>query len=121
MSSVRLSPDSNQALGIGEFAVDFMSGELGSGPSEAVLERTRQFHTDSVLCGLSALALQTNAPTVLHDEALEYPDADGARVFGSGQKVKAEKAIVANCAAVREWDSNGTNFGFRPSLGQTVT
>ena len=97
-----------------------MSGALGPGPSEAVLERTREFHTDAVLCGLSALALKTNAPTVLRDEALGYPDADGARVFGSEQQVKAEKAIVANCAAVREWDSNGTNFGFRPSLGHTA-
>ena len=26
----------------------------------------------------------------------------------------AEKAVVANCSAVREWDSNGTNFGFNP-------
>ena len=31
-----------------------------------------------------------------------------------------EKAIVANCAAVREWDSNGTNFGFNPELGHTA-
>ena len=120
MSQVRLAPDSNQALGVGQFAVDFMSGKLGPGPSEQVLERTCQFHTDSVLCGLSALALQTNAPTVLRDEALQYPDNDGAFVFGSGQKVKAEKAVVANCAAVREWDSNGTNFGYRPELGHTA-
>ena len=27
----------------------------------------------------------------------------------------AEKAIVANCSAVREWDSNGTVFGYDPS------
>jgi len=120
MSSVRLAPDTNQALGIGQFAVDFMSSKLGPGPSDKVLERTRQFHTDSVLCGLSALALQTNAPVVLRDEALEYPDANGACVFGSSQKVKAEKAIAANSSAVREWDSNGTNFGYRPELGHTA-
>jgi 2-methylcitrate dehydratase len=28
--------------------------------------------------------------------------------------VHAEKAIVANVAAVREWDSNGTVFGYNP-------
>lgn len=114
---VTLSPDSNQALGLGQFALDFMSGRLGPGPSAAVLERTRLFHTDSVVCGLSALALQTNAPTLLRQEALDYPDAAGATVFGSRVRVKAEKAIVANSAAVREWDSNGTNFGYRPELG----
>lgn len=121
--NVVLSRDSNQALGIGQFAIDFLSGKLGSGPSERVLERTRLFHTDSVLCGLSALALQTNAPVVLRNEALQYVSADPERsafVFGSNQQVMPEKAIVANSAAVREWDSNGTNFGYRPELGHTA-
>lgn len=117
---VTLSRDSNQALGIGQFAIDFMSGSLGSGPSEKVLERTRLFHTDAVLCGVSALSLGTNAPTLLRAEAMDYPDANGATVFGSKAKVKAEKAVVANSSAVREWDSNGTNFGYRPELGHTA-
>lgn len=119
-TSVTLPRDSNQALGIGQFAIDFMSGNLGPGPSERVLERTRMFHTDAVLCGLSALALETNAPTILRKEALEYQDPHGATVFGAATRVKAEKAIVANSAAVREWDSNGTNFGYRPELGHTA-
>lgn len=120
MSSITLSHDSNQALGIGQFALDFLSGKLGPGPSSRVLERTRWFHTDAVLCGLSALALQTNAPTLLREEALEYQDQRGAPPFGTSTRVKAEKAIVANCSAVREWDSNGTNFGYRPELGHTA-
>jgi 2-methylcitrate dehydratase len=125
-----LGPETNQALGIGQFAIDFMSDDPGKKgePDAAVLERTRLFHTDACLCGLSALALGTNAPTVLRNEALQYavPAGDpaklgpglgkskfhGAPVFGSGVRVKSEKAIVANCAAVREWDSNGTNFGY---------
>lgn len=117
---VTLARDTNQALGIGQFAIDFMSGALGPGPSATVLERTARFHTDAVLCGASAIALHTNAPTLLRQEALEYADANGATVFGSPVRVKAEKAIVANCAAVREWDSNGTNFGFNPELGHTA-
>lgn len=116
-SFVTLSRDSNQALGIGQYALDFMRE---GNPSAAVRERTRWFHTDSVLCGLSALALETSAPTILRAEALEYADPSGATVFGSNQKVKAEKAVVANSAAVREWDSNGTNFGFRPELAYTA-
>lgn len=119
-ASVSLPRDSNQALGIGQFAIDFLAGRLGSGPHQDVLERTRLFHTDAFLCGASALALRTNAPTLLRQEALEYPDPDGATVFGSMQRVKAEKAVVANSAAVREWDSNGTNFGYRPELGHTA-
>jgi len=120
---VTLPRDSNQALGIGRFAIDFMAGALGPGPSQRVIDRVRLFHTDSVLCGLSALALETNAPTVLRREALQYRTDDpalGAFCFGSNQQVMAEKAIVANCAAVREWDSNGTNFGFRPEHGHTA-
>ncbi|MGC4005452.1 MAG: hypothetical protein QM811_20950 [Pirellulales bacterium] len=34
--------------------------------------------------------------------------------------VRPEKAILANCAAVREWDSNGTNFGYDPERGNTA-
>ncbi len=114
-----LPRDSNQALGIGEFAVRFMQG-TGS-PSPSVLERTTLFHTDAVLCGLSAIALGTNAPAVLREEALQYQLAGAkATIFGSKVGVAPEKAIVANSAAVREWDSNGTNFGFNPALGFTA-
>ncbi len=122
---VTLPADSNQALGIAQFAVDFMSSDPArqGDPGAAVLERTNLFHTDACLCGVSALALGTNAPTLLRDEALRYPLAKGetgATVFGSAERVKPEKAIVANSSAVREWDSNGTNFGFRPELGHTA-
>jgi 2-methylcitrate dehydratase len=74
------------------------------------------FHTDSVLCGLSALALKCNAPHVLRNEALElggkHLKQTHAKVFGSNLEVPLEKAIVSNCSAVREWDSNGTVFGY---------
>merc|ERR1719362_1961433 len=78
--------------------------------------RIEQFHTDSVMCGISALALKTNAPTVLREEALAYPDSNGATVFGSAAKCAPEKAICANANAVREWDSNGTVFGYNPNI-----
>eukprot|EP00494_Astrolonche_serrata_P033490 UN33759 len=92
-------------------------GGAGS-PDQFVMERCELFHTDSVLCGLSALALQTNAPNVLRDEALNlYKRDGGAKVFGSDVTVAPEKACVANCNAVREWDSNGTVFRFNGSLG----
>ena len=116
---VNLKHDTNQALGIGRFAVDFMAGKIGS-PDEVVYERVGLFHTDAVLCGLSAIALGTNAPAVLREEALAYPDPQGATIFGSSVRVHPEKAIVANSAAVREWDSNGTNFGYNPALGHTA-
>ena len=119
-TTVVLPRNTNQALGIGQFAIDFMSGKLGPGPSDKVLERTAMFQADAILCGISALALRTNAPTILRKEALEYPDPNGATVFGSNIKVKAEKAVVANSSAVREWDSNGTNFGYNPALGHTA-
>jgi 2-methylcitrate dehydratase len=80
------------------------------------------FHTDSVICGISALALRTNAPSVLKHEAMQYTQNGSgltsqtkgyARCFGSKQLTISEKAICANVAAVREWDSNGTVFGYR--------
>ncbi len=118
-TAVSLPRSTNQALGIGQFAVDFMSGTIGR-PSQAVIDRTVMFHTDSVLCGLSAIALKTNAPTLFRAEAAEYARPNGVPVFGSTQKVAPEKAIVANSSAVREWDSNGTNFGYNPALGHTA-
>ncbi len=114
---VTLPRNSNQALGIGEYAVAFMAGRLGSGPTMEVLKRTSLLHTDAVLCGASALALQTNSPTILRREALEYVDPNGATPLGLTTRVKAEKAIVANASAMREWDSNGTNFGYNPAIG----
>lgn len=119
---VTLPRDSNQALGLGRFAIDFLSGRLGA-PGELALRSVERFHLDSVACAVSALALGTNAPHVLRDEALEYAVADparGASCFGSRVCVQPEKAVAANCAAVREWDSNGTNFGYHPALGHTA-
>lgn len=118
-TALSLARDTNQALGIGQFAVDFMSGRIGE-PDPAVLRHVTRFFTDSVLCGLSALALRTNAPTLLRAEALESPRPGGATVFGSTTRVAPEKAIAANASAVREWDSNGTNFGFNPGLGHVA-
>lgn len=131
---ITLAADTNQALGLAQFAIDFMGNDPATRgePSRAVLDRTNLFFVDSVICGVSAIALGTNAPTVLRREALSYPappagvgslagvlgsdrfaaKRGGTPVFGSTVDVKVEKAIVANCAAVREWDSNGTNFGY---------
>ncbi len=115
-STTTLHGSDNQALAIGSFAVEFMRDGLGS-PSSVVHDRTRRFFADAVLCGLSAIAVKTNAPTVLRQEAMDFPAEPGATVFGHDMLVRPEKAILANCAAVREWDSNGTNFGFNPALG----
>lgn len=137
---VHLPASSNQALGIAQYAIDFMSDAKGKRgePDQAVLDRTNLFFTDACICGLSAIAMGTNAPVLLRNEAGTYPAAvrgagslsgcdwaskvvrNGAPVFGSAADVQVEKAIVANCAAVREWDSNGTNFGFNPSRKQTA-
>ncbi len=122
-TALHLPANSNQARGIAEYAIGLINGTLGDGPAQDVLARTELFHTDSVFCGLSALALGTNAPTVLRNEAITYPTAPGepgAAPFGSTELVKAEKAIAANAAAVREWDSNGTNFGYNPARNHTA-
>ena len=113
---VILRRDSNQARGIGQYAIDFLAGRLGQ-PSATVLAKVEQFHFDTVACAVAALATGANAPTVLRAEALEYPDPRGAACFGSRIKVAPEKAVVANCSAVRELDANGTNFGYNPRTG----
>jgi len=115
---VILSRGENQARGIGQYAIDFLSGRLGE-PDESVFAKVEQFHLDSIACGVSALACGANAPKVLRQEALEYESSSGVPVFGSRTKVMPEKAVVANSSAVREWDSNGTNFGYNPARGAT--
>lgn len=123
---VTLARSENQALGLGRFAVDFLAGRLGE-PSESVFRRTELFHADAIACGVSAIAAGASAPTILHREALEcplvvdgQPAARGPTCFGSTAVVRPEKAVVANCSAVREWDANGTNFGYNPALGHVA-
>ena len=116
---VTLEPNTNQARGIADFAISFIRDAVGE-PSSDVLERATMFHTDSVLCALSAIAMGTNAPLVLRNEAMEYPCDSGATIFGCPTKLRAEKAILANSAAAREWDSNGTNFGYNAALGHVA-
>ncbi len=111
-----LSRRDNQARGIGQYAIDFLAERWGK-PDETVLARVEQFHLDSVGCGIAALAIRANAPTVLRKEALGYADANGAVCFGSRNRVAPEKVVVANCSAVRELDANGTNFGYNPRTG----
>src|SRR5947208_2106255 len=100
---VLLRRHQNQARGIGQYAIDFLAGNLGE-PSDAALTRAEQFHLDSVGCAVAALATGMNAPTVLRAEALEYRDSHGVSCFGSRDAVAPEKAVVANCSAVRELD-----------------
>ncbi|MDA7978368.1 MAG: MmgE/PrpD family protein [Pirellulales bacterium] len=118
---VTLAANENQALGIGRFAVDFMAGKLGQ-PADDVFERVEQFHLDSIACAVSAIALGTNAPNVLRAEAGEYPRSradGGVPLLGTSTDVSPEKAVLANSSAAREWDSNGTNFGYNPERGHT--
>lgn len=112
----KLPRDSNQARGIGQYAIDFLAGRLGQ-PTPGVLAKVEQFHFDTVACAVAALATGANAPRVLRAEAMEYSDARGSGCFGSSRRVAPEKAVAANCSAVRELDSNGTNFGYNPRTG----
>ena len=119
---VTLPRDTNQVRGLAQYALEFLA-DTQSGPTPAVVRRIEQFHVDSMACGVSALACGTSAPTILRREALEYRRAaplKGTPCFGSRIAVAPEKAVVANSSAVREWDSNGTNFGYQPSRGHTA-
>lgn len=120
---VNLSRRENQARGIGQYAIDFVGGDRSGGePDPAVFAKVEQFHLDSVACGIGALACRMNAPLTLRKEALCYRVGyyePGGTCFGSLLRVKPEKAVLANCSAVRELDANGTNFGYNPTLGRT--
>lgn len=139
-SFITLPRDTNQARGIAQYALEMIHGGL-PGPSDTVLKKVEQFHLDSVACGVSALAAAANAPIVLRREALDHvvehqaklstnnqgsspqsriPCCSGVPMFGSRVRVPPEKAVLACSSAVREWDANGTNFGYNPARGATA-
>jgi len=122
-SDTRLLPaDMNQAHGLATYARDFLFRDPRP-VSRATLDLLERFHLDSVGCGVSALAERANAPTVLRREAIGTAPAagtTGAACFGSGRRCLTERAVAANSSAVREWDSNGTNFGYDAARGRTA-
>jgi len=120
--TTRLLPaDTNQALGLAQYCRDFLDQPQQIGP--ATLSLLERFHLDSVGCGVSAVQARANAPSVLRAESLGTQPAAGSRggiCFGSPRVCAVEKAVLANTSAVREWDSNGTNFGYDAAKGRTA-
>ena len=60
---------------------------------------------------------------MLRREALKTRPAAqdiGGICFGDPTIVDSARSVAANVAAVREWDSNGTNFGFDKDAGRTA-
>jgi len=120
-TTILLPRNTDQARGLARYCREFLDRPQPIGA--ATLERLGQFHLDSVACGVSAIAHGANAPTVLRTEALLTPPARGSRggiCFGSPKPCAVEKAVAANASAVREWDSNGTNFGYDAAKGRTA-
>jgi len=120
-ATVTLSRRDNQARLLAGYCIDFLRHPRPAGRS--TLDLLERFHLDSVGCGVSALAHGANAPTVLRREALATAPATGSRgavCFGSARPCLVERAVAANASAVREWDSNGTNFGYDAAKGRTA-
>jgi 2-methylcitrate dehydratase len=117
----RLLPaTNNQARGLASYAIDFLF-RAPRPIGQATFDLLERFHVDSVGCGVSAIAHGTNAPTVLRRDALGTAPAagtTGAICLGSRRRCLTERAVAANASAVREWDSNGTNFGYDASRGR---
>src|SRR5215472_11110282 len=104
-NQIVLKREENQARGLAGFAIDFLHGKFDP-PGERSLAMVERFHLDSMACGVSAIACGTNAPNVLRREAWEYEHRKGVPCFASRILVVPEKAVLANCSAVREWDAN---------------
>ena len=114
-----LPASSNQARGLGEYCRNFLFNPKNI--SLETLDLLERFHLDSVGCAISAIHHRANACTVLRDEALRTKPAGtskGGICFGSSNPVDTAKSVAANVSAVREWDSNGTNFGYDKNSGR---
>lgn len=68
-SYTTLYKNTNQAKSLAEYAINFMAQDH-SKIDPTVYDRVRLFHTDSIICGISALAMKTNAPNLLRREAI---------------------------------------------------
>ena len=116
-----LPANSNQALGLGEYCRDFLFA--AQCVSQQTLALTERFHIDSVGCAVSALHHHANACTVLRREALQTHPTTGQKggiCFGAHVAVDTVRSVAANVAAVREWDANGTNFGYDKNAGHAA-
>lgn len=80
-----LCANTNQAQGLAEYAIDFLAQDA-SKVHESVYDRVRLFHTDSVLCGVSAIAQRTNAPNLFRREAITKFPVNPTLVGADGEK-----------------------------------
>jgi len=125
-TTILLPRTGNQAAGLARYCRGFLHDPQPIGAATAA--RLERFHLDAVGCGVSAVAYGATAPRVLRQEALASPPAVGSRggiclggVDDAGPRLCAvEKAVAANAAAMREWDANGTNFGYDAAAGRTA-
>ncbi len=122
MSTRLIRGSDNVAEGIAQWVIDFL--KMGN-PDQEVIDRTVLFRQDALACGLSALALGCNAPKVLRNAAMmqqvdrtaTIPGTNiliGAPMYGARYRFYGPAAARAGTSADREWDSNGTNFGYDP-------
>ena len=95
-----LARDTNQAAGIARFAIDFIEQRgmyKQSKIDDAVIDRVNLFHTDSVLCGLSALAMKTAAPTKSSPDGVR-PSPAPIRLRAASAKATGSSARAAALA-----------------------
>ena len=115
--TVTLSKESNQALDLGKFAIEFLREGLGNIDID-VVSKAKLLHADSVLCAVSALAQKTIPPSLLKAESMELSRVSRGRraipgysfCFGSIKQGPTELAVAANCTAAREWNSSPINL-----------
>lgn len=111
-----LYANTNQAHGLAEYAIEFLETD-NKKIDESVYERVRLFHTDSVLCGISALAERTNAPNLLRKEAIKQYSINPSVEAGSGPDFKLYKSKVSNNLSSIPSIKDSFNF-FNSVLGQ---
>ena len=79
-TSTTLRRDTNQALGLGAYAVDFLRGDTAA-PSASVTDRTVLFFTDSMLC-LGATRCHSQRLSILLADYMRRESLTSARTMG---------------------------------------
>ena len=103
--SVTLPCDTNQARGLGQFALDFLGGKFPD-PGVAVPRQVERFHRDSIACGVSALAAGAECADIV------APRGDARCLRAAPAK---DPASDRRCGSARE--SRGCQLLGRPRMG----
>ncbi|OMJ86863.1 hypothetical protein SteCoe_11494 [Stentor coeruleus] len=107
-----LSSGTNQALGLGAYAIEFLAK---GNPSKEIIQRVKLWHTDLTVTSISYLRQNIN-PSLecFKNEALMYKNILGGFLYDNSEKISAEKAVMFNIKTILQAYDDGLGYNSMP-------